>query len=147
MARYDYGTNRNYGPRRGDWSNPNGNLPGVGYDRMRSGYRPGVGGYRGGYQGGSGGMNTGGMNTGGMRCGQSGGRYGRDYWWIGEHALGREGQSGRYDDRYQRFDRESHPRYSPVGGMYHAMGGQYMYDRAPRPLREDTWFSDWTRWF
>lgn len=143
MARYDYGMNRNYGPRGGDWSNPNGNVPRSRYDQMRSGNRPGVGGYRAGYHGGSAGMHSGGMQPSGPRHAP----YGRDYWWIGEHALGPEGRSSQYDDRYQRFDRESHPRYSPVGGMYHAMGGQYAYNRAPRPLREDTWFSDWTRWF
>lgn len=138
MARYDYGTNRSFGPRGGNWSDPNGNLPGTPYDRGRSGNRHGSGGYRGGYQGGSGGMRTGGPRP---------APYGRDFWWLGEHELRRGGYQPRYDEAYQRFDRESHPRFTPVGGMYGAMGGRYAYSRPPRPLREDTWFSDWTRWF
>ena len=61
--------------------------------------------------------------------------------------LRRRGAIGPYDRGYQEFDRQSHPRYSPIGGTYPAMGGRYAYHRPPRPLREDTWFSDWTRWF
>jgi len=145
MARYDRGMYRGgYGPRQADWSNPNGGYR-RGYDRGYQAYRPQVGGYREEFQGGSGGYSTGGYAPRAMRGG--GGRYGRDYWWIGEHALGPASEGSRYDEAYRRFDEESHPRYSPVGGMYHAMGGRYAYNRAPRPLREETWFSDWTRWF
>lgn len=113
-----------------------------GYDRGfereydRSFQRPGVGGYRGGYQGGSGGIPTGGHPSGG-----------RDYWWIGEHAYGRSDVDRGYDARFRAFDRDTHPRYSPVGGMHAAMGGEYRYRQPPRPLRDDTWFSEWTRWF
>ncbi len=138
MARYDYGIRRGPGPRGAEWSRPNGGFPGRPYDRGRGGDRPGVGGYGGGYQGGSGGMRT---------SGPSRAPYGRDYWWLGEHELRRTGQRPRYDEAYRRFDSESRPRFSPVGGMYPAMGGGYTYRRAPGPLREDTWFSDWTRWF
>jgi hypothetical protein len=73
--------------------------------------------------------------------------YGRDYWWLGEHALGRSRNSGNYDRSYQRFSEEHHPRFSPVGGMYPAVGGRFMRGELPRPLRDSTWFSDWTRWF
>ena len=69
-----------------------------------------------------------------------------DYWWIGEHATRGGAPMSGYDDDYSTFDRLARPRYSPVGGMYHAMGGTYSR-RPPRPLREPTRFSEWTRWF
>lgn len=155
MANYDWGYSGRRDHRGGDWSNPNG--PG-----MRSGYgrgggeRPWVGGYRDGYQGGSGGMRTGGTRGGGnydagMRGpgmgagGAQAGRGGRDEWWLGGHHPGRYDET--YDRAYQEFDQQNRPRYSPVGGTYSAMGGSYRYRGAPRPLRDDMWFSDWTRWF
>lgn len=151
MNRYDRGYRRG-GFQGGSWSDPYGGMTGVPYDRQ-SGQRPGVGGYRDGYQGGSGGMRTGGRGGyGGDYQGDSGatrmgGRPGRtgDEWWLGGHHPGRYDEE--YDRAYQEFDRQNRPRFSPVGGTYAAMGGQYQYRRAPRPLREDTWFSDWTRWF
>jgi hypothetical protein len=73
--------------------------------------------------------------------------YGGDYWWLGERAYERNHRGGRYDERYRKFDETHHPRYSPVGGTYPAMGGRYRYRRPPAPLREERWFSDWTRWF
>lgn len=138
MARYDYGTYRGIRPRGGDWSDPNGGMRGVPYGREGRGDRPWVGGYREGYQGGSGGMPT---------RGARGAQRVRDYWWLGEHELRRQGRYARYDEAYRRFDEQHRPRYTPVGGMYHAMGGRYAYRRTPGPLRDDTWFSDWTRWF
>lgn len=113
-----------------------------GYDRGYRGYdrgyeRPWTGGYRPGYQGGSSGIPT---RT-------SAPRSGGDYWWLGEREMIRNGPPPHYDEAYRRFNAQTHPRFSPVGGTYHAMGGRFMYDRPPRPLREDTWFSDWTRWF
>lgn len=115
------------------WADPRGGY-GEAMDRER---RPWTGGYGGGYQGGSGGYRTGGPR-------ERGGEGGGDYWWMGERAYPRD---RGYDPEYRRFDRENRPQYSPIGGMYHAMGGEYRYGRPPRPLREDTWFSDWTRWF
>jgi hypothetical protein len=94
-----------------------------------------VGGYRSGYQGGSGGVPTG--------RGRAGGR---DDWWLGGHLPGRYAHD-YYDRAYREFDRRHHPHYSPVGGTYAAMGGAMRYGRPPRPLRDDAWFSDWTRWF
>lgn len=73
--------------------------------------------------------------------------YDRDYWWLGERELERRGMIGGYDEAYRRFGDMHRPRYSPVGGMYGSVGGGYAMGRAPRPLREPTWFSDWTRWF
>lgn len=73
--------------------------------------------------------------------------YGNDYWWLGEHELRRRGRLGGYDQSYRRFSEDTHPRYSPVGGMYPPFGGRYLARNPPRPLRENTWFSDWTRWF
>jgi hypothetical protein len=100
------------------------------------------------------------FNRGGFNGGRRGRGYGRemmgrrgardsggDYWWLGEHELRRRGVREEYDEAFRRFDEENHPRYSPVGGNYHAMGGSYQYRRPPGPLREETWFSDWTRWF
>jgi hypothetical protein len=74
--------------------------------------------------------------------------YGGDYWWMGERAMPRQGR-GRtgYDQGYREFSERNRPRFSPVGGMHNAMGGDYAAGRAPRPLRENTWFSEWTRWF
>lgn len=157
MDRYDGGYGRGRGP---SWADPYGGGPSPARGRDQ-GERPWVGGYREGYQGGSGGYRTSGHNGGGYggdygrgrgsryggeygTRGQQPRRYGGDYWWLGERAFP---QPASYDDAYRDFDREHHPRISPVGGMYHAMGGEYGYRRPPRPLREETWFSDWTRWF
>lgn len=76
-------------------------------------------------------------------------RYAADYWWLGEHALGhgRYGSDFADDERFRRFSQRTRPHYSPVGGMYPPMGGSYLKDRTPGPLRESTRFSDWTRWF
>ena len=135
MARYggDYGWGRGYDSYfRGQ---------GRGYDRGYRGEppyeRPWTGAYRPGFQGGSSGI----PNR------SSGRRYGGDYWWLGEREMIRNSPPTHYDEAYRRFNAESHPRYSPVGGNYPAMGGSYAYGRPPRPLREETWFSDWTRWF
>lgn len=73
--------------------------------------------------------------------------YGGDYWLLGERELLRQGYRDRYDDAYRRFDERTRPRYSPVGGMYPAAGGYRSGPALPRPLRENTRFSDWTRWF
>jgi hypothetical protein len=81
------------------------------------------------------------------RWGNHGTGYGADYWWLGEREMERRGYRGGYDEAYRRFDEGSHPRYSPVGGMYPAMGGRFAMRRPPRELRGDTRFSDWTRWF
>lgn len=145
MARYDRGYDYGRGYRSGGYSDPWRGMPDGGYPRQAAAERPWVGGYRSGYQGGSGGINTSGARGGGD-FGRGRG-YGRDYWWLGTHGVPDESQSGGYDRAYRDFDRQSHPRYSPVGGTYAAMGGRYAYNRPPRPLREDTWFSDWTRWF
>ena len=154
MAYYDRGYRPRGGYRGGEWSSPNVDVTGTSYGRGSAGERPWVGGYRDGYQGGSGGYRTGGFRQGGYdygyrgdRGGQGGGRRQgqRDEWWLGGHHPGRYDTD--YDRQYQEFDRSSRPQYSPVGGNYHAMGGSYMYGRPPRPLREDMWFSDWTRWF
>ena len=130
MSYYD----RGYRPRGGypgayggaGWGGPNRER----YDRDRMGNRPRGGGYDDPYRR-------------GYRSG--GGPAGADEWWLGGHHPGRYDRE--YDRAYQEFDRMNRPRYSPVGGNYHAMGGSYMYGRPPRPLRDDMWFSDWTRWF
>ena len=130
MARYDRGYDGRGGYRGSEW---------YGFGRSRPRGYPGDRGGRGpmGY---------------GRDYGPAGPRprassYSGDFWWLGEHELRRRGALGSYDRFYTEFDRQSHPRYSPVGGTYAAMGGRYAYHRPPRPLREDTWFSDWTRWF
>lgn len=152
MARYDRGYDRSLRPASGDWANPYGSTRGMRNQRYDSGYRPWVGGYRDGYQGGSSGIPVGREYGGGSpeSAGQGGGRgaqrYGGDYWWLGERAFERERERDSYDVAYRRFNERTRPRYSPVGGTYHAMGGDYQR-RPPRPLREETWFSDWTRWF
>lgn len=151
MSGYDGGYRR--GP---SWADPYGGAP-RGARRHSPADRPWVGGYREGYQGGSGGYPVANPGAGGYggdfaasrpaRYGRDFGRtprYGGDYWWIGERAYP---QGASYDDAYREFDRQHHPRYSPVGGMYHAMGGEYRYRRPPSPLRDGHWFSDWTRWF
>lgn len=134
MARYDRGYDTRGGYRGPSWYRGFGRSGSRGY----RGVRPRMAGYGPDYPGGSGGMPTSGPRLSG---------YGDDYWWLGEHELRRRGVIGPYDRGYQEFDRQWHPRYSPVGGTYPAMGGRYAYHRPPRPLREDTWFSDWTRWF
>ncbi|HET8656017.1 MAG TPA: hypothetical protein VFL93_10920 [Longimicrobiaceae bacterium] len=130
---YDRGYRRG-GYETGDWSDPYQGAPGVPYDRGGAGERPWVGSYRRGYEGGSGGIPTGARPLG----------YDRD-WWLGGHRPGRYG--GEYEREYREFDRLNHPRFSPVGGTYPAMGGSCRYGALPRPLRDDLWFSDWTRWF
>ena len=135
MSPYDAGYRRRGGHSNGGWGTPNADVPFRGGGRGSEADRPWVGGYRPGYQGGSGGI-----PTGGARRGRG------DEWWLGGHHPG--GYGGDYYDRaYREFDRQHHPRYSPVGGTYAGMGGSLRYGRTPRPLREDMWFSDWTRWF
>lgn len=147
MGYYDRGFRPRGGYSGGDWASPSGGYGGGG--RERPGSRPWVGGYREGYQGGSGGYSTGGPSPDrydrGMRYDREMQRGARDEWWLGGHRAGRYDQE--YDRAYREFDRANRPHFSPVGGNYHAMGGTYMYGRPPRPLREDMWFSDWTRWF
>ena len=117
-----------------------------GYDDAERGPRRGRGGYGGEYdrpmRGGGGRW----MEAGPARPRFERG-YGRDYWWLGEHELRRRGGFGRYDEAYERFSERTHPRFSPVGGMYPPMGGRHFSTHPPRPIRENTWFSDWTRWF
>src|SRR5688572_13210097 len=36
--------------------------------------------------------------------------YGRDYWWLGEHELKRQGRFDRQEPEFVEFDRHSHPR-------------------------------------
>jgi hypothetical protein len=79
--------------------------------------------------------------------GRGEGRYGGDYWWIGEHAMRGYHPSRSYDDSYRRYGSDYRPRFSPVGGMYPAMGGYSSAGHVPPQLREYRHFSDWTRWF
>jgi len=156
MAGYDRGYGRGYDrsirPPSGDWASPYGSRRGMNNDRYGAGERPWVGGYREGFQGGSSGIPLGGGYHGAphqdrpsrARSGNRGG-YDGDYWWLGERAF--EQNRERYDERYRRFNEETRPRFSPVGGTYQAMGGDLPYRRTPGPLREERWFSDWTRWF
>jgi hypothetical protein len=139
MARYDRGYDGRGGYRGPAYAGfgrrgPRGDR-GYRYDR---GGRPWEGGYRPYYRTGPGGAPTSGRRP---------PSYDRDFWWLGEHELNRQGYFDRPDRAFAEFDRHAHPRYSPVGGTYAAMGGSYAYHRPPRPLREDSWFSDWTRWF
>lgn len=84
----------------------------------------------------------------GYRAGSpSSGGYGRDYWWIGERAMQRQGRPVGYDQSYRRFSRQTRPRFSPVGGMYGPVGGWTMAGNTPEPLREYRHFNEWTRWF
>jgi hypothetical protein len=175
MARYDRAYDRSLRPRSGDPASPYGSRRGMRYDRKFSGRRPWVGGYTDEYQGGSYGIPVGGSPVGGFgdrsgrgydggyRGGYDGGfrgmRHresgregrgsrpdtgGRDLWWLGERAFDHDRES--YDDAYRRFNESTRPRFSPVGGNYHAMGGRYL-GHPPEQLREERWFSDWTRWF
>jgi hypothetical protein len=154
MTRYDSGYHRTPRPASGDWANPGGGRRGMRSDRYDSGYRPWVGGYREGYQGGSSGVPTGrgyyaaeGTGGGQQERSRDRGGYGGDYWWLGERAYAEQRSRQSYDEAYRRFNEQTRPRFSPVGGNYHAMGGEYQYRRPPGPLREERWFSDWTRWF
>jgi hypothetical protein len=70
-----------------------------------------------------------------------------DYWWLGERELDRQGFFSKYDEEYRRFSEDHHPLFTPVAGMYPPIGGNFVRERLPRPLREPTRFSDWTRWF
>jgi hypothetical protein len=87
------------------------------------------------------------VRRGGIRGDWARSRYGGDYWWLGERETERNARPRMYDEAYRRFSESHHPRFTPVGGMYPAMGGSYSRHRPPRPLREPMWFSDWTRWF
>ncbi len=121
------------------------------YDRDTRTGRPWVGGYQQAYQGGSEGIPAGsGRRWGGepVDAGDRGRRGKRqDLWWLGYHAYDEQYRGGRYDEQYRRFHEQTRPRFSPIGGMHAAMGGEYARGRPPRPLAYDRWFSDWTRWF
>lgn len=105
-----------------------------------------VGSYGGDFREGHGGGQGRGQGGGyGADPGRQGGAYGGDY------DRGMRGGGGGYDLPFRNQGRpeDYHPRYSPVGGMYAPLGGAYMAYRAgrvPRPL-QDTWTSEWTRWF
>jgi hypothetical protein len=170
MARYDRGYDRSLRPATGNWARPGGgSRRGFRYDRFTAGERPWVDGPFDGYQGGSYGIPVGGGYRGGGSAGYRGGydpgyrarydrdlprgsergagRPGEDLWWLGERAFDQERSRDSYDEAYRRFNEATRPRFSPVGGNYPAMGGEYGYRRPPEPLREERWFSDWTRWF
>ena len=114
--------------------------------------RPRVGGYRAGYQGGTGGIEV--DTTGPIRRG-----YDRDF---RERGYDREFRARGYDADLARrrqylrsgYDRDFRdrpenfrPRFSPVGGMDAGMGGEYSRQGEPRPFRESRPTSEWTRWF
>lgn len=80
----------------------------------------------------------------GRQGGAARGGYGGDY------DRGMRGGGG-YDLPFRNEGRpeDYHPRYSPIGGTYAPMGGSYgayPAGQVPRPL-QDTWTSEWTRWF
>jgi hypothetical protein len=75
------------------------------------------------------------------------GRYGHDYWWMGEREMPPQRSRNPYDEAYRRFSAQTHPRFSPVGGMEPGGGAGYPRDRSRIHSRENQWFSDWTRWF
>ncbi len=168
MARYDRGYDRSLRPASGDWSRPDsGSRRDFRHDRFTSAERPRPDGPFDGYQGGSYGIPVGGGYRGGgpgggrdaydrgygggydraMQRGGGRGRSGEDLWWLGERAFDQQRSRDPYDEAYRRFNEATRPRFSPVGGNYHAMGGELGYRRTPEPLREERWFSDWTRWF
>ncbi|CAN5597729.1 hypothetical protein BH24GEM3_BH24GEM3_02910 [soil metagenome] len=108
-------------------------------DREARAERPWVGGYREGYQGGSGGVPT--------RASGRGGRAGGDLGRTESRAYDYDHGQGSYDRWYREFDAATRPRFSPVGGMHPAMGGSYVRQGERRPLGYDRWFNEWTRWF
>jgi hypothetical protein len=183
MARYRAGYDLDFGRRDFDSRRARMDVGSHGYDRgyRRGGFgggayeRPWVGGYRDGYQGGSGGI---GVDTSGRameiqweqernrrdydrdfrtrRYGQDyrGGGYGGGEY-SGQERGGRyvRGARGGYDRGYHGYDREyredlerNRPRFSPVGGMAPTMGGSYV-TRGNRAWPYDRWFNEWSRWF
>ena len=134
---WDYGRD---GDDRGPWRwESRGPAGGTRYDRDRGFGRSRVDAYDEGYRFGAGRGRSSGMGR--------DPRYGGDYWWLGEHYQRSLGHSQGYDRGYADARFADRPRYSPVGGMYHAMGGSYLQRRAPHQLRDPRWFSEWTRWF
>lgn len=142
MGRYDYGYRGDRGYWSDDWSSPTPPEMRGGYRRGNTGDRPWARGYRDGYQGGMGGIPT---DRGYAEYGGEPAPGARDDWWLAGRRPGRYDES--YDRAYRDFEERNRPHFSPVGGTYRAMGGAYDYHRPPRPLRDEMWFSDWTRWF
>ncbi|HEX6041366.1 hypothetical protein [Longimicrobium sp.] len=101
-----------------------------------------------------GGQNRGGYGADfGRRPAARRGGYGGDFRGSpgGGYDRGMRGGGTDYDQPFRNEGRpeDYHPRYSPVGGTYAPLGGAYSAYRAgqvPRPL-QDTWTSEWTRWF
>lgn len=160
MARYRAGYDLDFGTRgseRGGRTHLD--VGSHGYDRglrrpeyRSEGYRrPWAGGYRDEYQGGSEGiaMRTTGRSVGVrdemQERGGYGPRYGRDY---GRTGGGHPDLSHRirYGTDYDTRPEDFRPRYSPVGGMAPAMGGEYKY-RGDRAWPYDRWFNEWSRRF
>ena len=182
MARYRAGYDQDFGLRDFDNRRPRRDVGSHGYDRgYRSGGggrpfdRPWVGGYRDGFQGGSGGI---GVGTSGHAMQSNwdwehnghdydptyrdresyrrshGGWQGRDAGGSGGVERGRyvRGARGGYDTGYHGYDREyredlerNRPRFSPVGGMHPSMGGSYV-NRGDRAW-PGGWNNEWSRWF
>jgi hypothetical protein len=117
-----------------------------GRERGMRGQRPWVGGYRAGYQGGSEGIPV---------RSPAQGRQGPI--WGGDERRREERAPGGYDtewgaagaeEAYRRFNRATRLRYSPVGGMHPAMGGEYKYRGVSHPgIGYDGWYNRRTRWF
>lgn len=123
----------------------------IGWERGRDGNReeqghgssrPRVGGYRAGYQGGSGGIEV--DTTGPLRRG-----YDRDVAPRGydREMMQRPRRRSRYDAEFDVRPEDFRPRFSPVGGMDAGMGGERLTRGEQRPLRESGPTSEWTRWF
>jgi hypothetical protein len=119
-----------------------------GAERGRRGERPWVGGYREGFQGGSEGIPVGrpprrepeaGMREAfERRRPDEGSRTGYDEGWGTRQS----------DEAYRRFNARTRPRYSPIGGMHPAMGGEFVYGGGQhRGAGYGGWYNRRTRWF
>lgn len=116
-----------------------------GYDQEAGYRRPWTGGYREGYQGGTGGIAV--NRSGGY--GMQPGMYESDNPRDRNRGRGNDqGGVGRgYDDWYRRFQASNRPAFSPVGGMHPAMGGSYIERGGRRGAYDGGWYSQRTRWF
>jgi hypothetical protein len=148
MARYDRGGHREFDERT--WGRERAERAPRGSGRGYRGGRSWTGGYREGYQGGSEGValnTTGRYYPGPEEAPLWSGGCGYDRGFREPGAARNRQRREPGEPAWRRLERWR-PRYSPIGGMHPAMGGEFKYrGESHRGTGYDGWYNRRTRWF